>query len=167
MEKRPKKKCGKEWGKRREAYGRWEKKHDHEERARLTSREEGTVRPPWKLERLKVRQGGRISGQAAWVSNFLHLIPSLKLDDSSSFNSGTPTASGLKQSLAQNTAVTSNNTQRILVTLRDIIGKGPTISLMISVVTEQKGQLQVNAGGCHTATPSLLIMRFTLTSPCS
>lgn len=67
-----------------------EKKRDKEERARLTSREEGTVRPPWELERLKVRQGGRISGQAAWVSNFLRLIPSLKLDDSSSFNPGTP-----------------------------------------------------------------------------
>lgn len=72
------------------------KKPDKEERARLTSREEGTVGPPWKLDSLKVRQGGRISGQAGWESNFLEFMPSLKLDDSSSFNSGTPTASGLK-----------------------------------------------------------------------
>lgn len=136
------------------------KKRDKEERARLTSREEGTVRPPWKLERLKVRQGGRISGQAAWVSNFLHLIPSLKLDDSSSFNSGTPTASGLKHSLTRNTTVTSNNTQTILITSHDIISKGPEISLMILVVTEPEGQPQVNVRDCQTqtATPPLLII---------
>lgn len=62
-------------GRKRVSIREVEKKPDKEERARLTSREEGTVRPPWKLERLKVRQGGRISGQAglATSSTLSHL----------------------------------------------------------------------------------------------
>lgn len=92
MEKRARKKCGKSRAKEGEFMGGGVKAC----KRRLTSREEGTDGPPWKLDGLKVRQGGRISGQAGWVRNFLEFIPSLKLDDSSSFNSGTPTASGLK-----------------------------------------------------------------------